>query len=270
MTPQSGTDAARRAQNSTAFRTLARGGFVVIGVLHILIGFLAISIATGGSDEGDADQSGAVQQIREVPFGEVVLWVLAAGLIALAVWQLTATFLEGDDDPKKKWAKRVKDVGSAIAYAAIAVTIIASAMGQSSDSSESTQSLSARILAVPAGVVLLVVVGLVTIGVGIGFAVQAFTRGFLKTVALPGGTVRTVMTALGVAGYLAKGIAVAVVGILFVVAAVTYDPETAGGLDAALRSLTDLPFGVVILWAVGLGLCLYGAFSIARARYAKM
>ena len=76
--------------------------------------------------------------------------------------------------------------------------------------------------------------------------------------------------AFGVVGYIAKGIAIGVTGILFIVAAFTHDPETAGGLDAALHSLAELPFGPVILWIVGLGLILYGLFCFARARYAKM
>jgi hypothetical protein len=74
----------------------------------------------------------------------------------------------------------------------------------------------------------------------------------------------------GTVGYIAKGIAVAIVGVLFVVAAVTADPEAAGGLDAALKSLVALPFGVFILWLVGAGLIVYGIFCFARARYAKM
>jgi hypothetical protein len=74
----------------------------------------------------------------------------------------------------------------------------------------------------------------------------------------------------GVVGYVAKGIAVAVTGVLFVVAAFTRDPEAAGGLDAGLHALVELPFGPVILWIVGAGLVIYGLFCFARARYAKM
>jgi hypothetical protein len=68
----------------------------------------------------------------------------------------------------------------------------------------------------------------------------------------------------------AKGIALFVVGVLFVVAAVTADPEKASGLDGALKSLIDLPFGKVILVAVGVGLIAYGLFCGARARWARL
>ena len=74
----------------------------------------------------------------------------------------------------------------------------------------------------------------------------------------------------GIVGYIAKGIAVAVAGVLFVVAAVTHDPQKAGGLDAALHTLAELPLGAVILWVVAAGLIIYGVFCFARARYARM
>jgi hypothetical protein len=260
--------AARAAQDSTIFRVLARVGYVVLGVLHILIGLIAISIATGGG--GEADQGGALGQIQKTPAGVVLLWIIVLGLVALAIWQLAEAFLERDPDPKKKWGSRVKFVGTAAAYAAIAGTALVYALGGQSQSSESSQSLSAQLLAAPGGVALLVLVGLIVTAVGIAFLVRGITRAFKKHLDLPGGAVRKGIVGFGIAGYIAKGIAVAVTGILFIVAAVTHDPETAGGLDAALRALAALPFGAVILWIVGAGLVIYGLFCFARSRYARM
>jgi hypothetical protein len=58
--------------------------------------------------------------------------------------------------------------------------------------------------------------------------------------------------------------------VLFVVAAVTADSSKATGLDGALKSLASLPFGQVLLVLVGLGFIAYGAYSVARARLAKL
>ena len=87
---------------------------------------------------------------------------------------------------------------------------------------------------------------------------------------MPAGTLGTVTVGLGVAGYIAKGIAVGVVGILVIVAGFTVDPSQSTGLDGALRSLAALPFGVVILVLVGLGLIAYGVYCFFRARFAKL
>ena len=265
----SATSTARAAQDSTAFRVLARIGYVVLGILHVLIGAIAISIATGGGG-GNADQSGALQQIQQTPAGVVLLWGIVIGLLALAIWQIAEAVVERDPDAKKRWAHRIKFLGTAAAYLAIGATALVYALGGQSQSSDSSQSFSARLLAVPAGVALLVLVGLVVAAIGIAFVVRGITRAFTKSLSLPSGAARSGIVAFGTVGYIAKGIAVAVAGVLFVIAALTHDPETAGGLDSALRTLAGLPFGVFILWAVGAGLALYGLFCVARARYARM
>ncbi len=260
--------AARAAQDSTAFRVVARIGYVVLGILHIVIGVIAISIATGGG--GEADQGGALEQIRNAPMGVALLWVIAIGLFALAIWQIAEAFLERDPDTKKKWGYRIKFLGTAAAYIAIAITAFVYATGGQSDSSESTQSFSAQLLATPGGVFLLVLVGLIVAGIGIAFIVRGITKAFKKHLALPPDPAGDGIVMFGVVGYIAKGIAVGVAGVLFVVAAVTANPEEAGGLDAALHKLAELPFGPIILWIVGAGLIIYGVFCFARARYAKM
>jgi hypothetical protein len=260
--------AARAAQESTVFRALARVGYVVLGILHVLIGGIAISIATGGG--GEADQGGALTQIQQTPAGVVLLWVIVVGLLALAVWQIAEALVERNPDAKKKWGQRVKFLGTAAAYVAIAGTALVYALGGRSSSSDSSQSLSAQLLAAPAGVALLVLVGLIVAAIGIAFVVRGITRAFKRHLDLPGGTATQTIVSFGVVGYIAKGIAVAVTGLLFVVAAFTHDPEAAGGLDAALGALATLPFGAFILWVVGAGLVIYGVFCFARARYARM
>lgn len=251
-------------------RTIARIGYVVLGIVHIVIGIVAVSFVTGGGG-GAADQGGAMAQIRQTMVGGVLLWVIAVGMAALAIWQIADAFLERDPDTKKRWGYRVKFVGTAVAYIAIAWTALIYALGGRSDSAESTRDFSANLLATPAGVVILVLIGLIIGAIGVAFIVRGATRGFEKHLALPASeAAKKGIVTFGVVGYVAKGIAIAVTGFLFVVAALTHDPEKAGGLDAALHSLATLPFGPVILWIVGAGLAVYGVFCFARARYARM
>lgn len=264
----SAKSAAQAVQDSTVFRTVARIGYVVLGIVHIVIGALAISITTGGGQ--NADQGGAMEQIRQIPLGVLLLWVIALGLAALAVWQVAEAVVERDPDTKKKWGHRVKFIGTAVAYIAIAITALVYALGGRSDSSQSSSSLSAQLLASPGGVALLVAIGLLVLAIGVAFVVRGFTRAFEKHLDLPAGTARRGIVVFGVVGYVAKGVAVAVTGVLFVVAAITHDAQTAGGLDAALHTLAGLPFGPLILWVVGGGLVVYGLFCFARARYARM
>jgi len=260
--------AAAAAERSTVFRMVARIGYVVLGILHIVIGVIVISFVTGGG--GEPDQGGAMEQIEKAPMGVLLLWAIVIGLAALAIWQIAEAFLERNPDTKKKWGYRLKYLGTAIIYIGIALTALVYALGGQSDSSQSSKSLSAQLMTTPGGIVVLVLFGLLVAGIGIAFIVRGFTRAFKKHLDLPPDPVGKSILTFGVVGYVAKGIAITVTGALFVVAALTHDPETAGGLDSAVRTLAGLPFGPIILWIVGIGLILYGLFCFARARYARM
>ena len=265
-TTESVRSGAQALRDNHAFQLVARGGLVVNGILHILIGGLAVSVAVGGG--GKADQGGALQQVASAPLGFVVLWVLAGGLAALGLFQLlTAVLIRGTG--KDDWADRAKEGGKGVAYLAVGASAATYASGASPDSSQQTQSISAGLLSTPGGVVLLVVLGLGVAAIGVYFVVKGARRKFLDDVALPGGNRAKTATALGVVGYIAKGVAIAIVGALFVAAALTADPSEATGLDGALKTLAALPFGTVILLVVAFGLLSYGVYCMIRARYAR-
>ncbi len=63
------------------------------------------------------------------------------------------------------------------------------------------------------------------------------------------------------------GGAIALVGVLVGWAAITFDPAKATGLDGALRTVLDAPFGKWLLSLVALGIAAYGVFCFFRARY---
>ena len=50
----------------------------------------------------------------------------------------------------------------------------------------------------------------------------------------------------------------------------SYDPAKAKGLDEALKSLADRPFGPYLLGVVAVGLMLFGLWSFLEARYRKV
>ena len=85
---------------------------------------------------------------------------------------------------------------------------------------------------------------------------------------LRSGVSRPVLT-LGSVGYVAKGIALVIIGILFGWAALSYDPQQAGGMDAALGTIRSQPFGPVLLVAMAAGFACFGLFCFAWAKNAK-
>lgn len=260
-------DAASDLQRSPLLQGLARVGFVVNGVLHMLIGVIALTVAFGGV--GDASEEGALTAIAETPFGDALLWVVAIGLWALALFQVLETaIIRGSN--ARSWGRRAKEAGKGIAYAALGFAAFGFAMPGGSGGGESAESVSARILSAPGGVVILLLVAAGVCAIGIYFIQKGARQGFLEDIAVPRHELGKATIAAGVIGYIAQGIAIVTVGILFGVAAATSDPSEASGLDGALKSLIELPFGVVILGAVALGLIAFGIYCFLRARYARL
>jgi hypothetical protein len=248
---------ARTAERNPIVRVLARVGTATIGLLHILIGAIAIAIAFGAG--GDADQSGALQALVDAPGGLFVVWAAIVGLIALTLWQILQTVVA------RKAGQRILEIAKGLVYAVLAFTAITIAAGSGNDASSTEKSASARLLAQPGGVFVLALIGLIVLGVGIGFFVSGIRKTYERGLALPANRLATITVTLGRIGYIAKGIALGIVGALVLAGAVTYDPEKAGGLDGALKSLTQVPYGVVLLVAIGLGLLAYGAFWCVRS-----
>jgi len=259
----------RSANDSTALQALARAGYVASGVLHLLLGWLAVRLAFG-STGGSADQQGALRELASAPGGAVLLWLTAAGFGGLALWQLTEAVagVPGTDTAEQAGA-RAKAAAKAVLYGALAGTAVRVATGSSGGGSE--EGLTADLMHAPAGRWLVAVVGAVIVGVGVFHVVKGWRKSFRDDLrATGGGAVGQMVVRLGQVGYVAKGVALGVLGGLFVAAAVTADPEKAGGLDDALRTIREQPFGVMLLVATGLGIAAYGVYSFARARYARL
>src|SRR5215203_5810791 len=93
------------ASTSRGVEMLGRVGLVARGTIYILIGILALQMAFGDAARS-ANQKGAFHAIASQPFGAVLLWVIAFGLVGYALWQALAAFQVREDDAKKALAKR--------------------------------------------------------------------------------------------------------------------------------------------------------------------
>ena len=271
----SGTvSSARQAGNSDALENLARVGLIAYGVVHLLIAWLALQLAWGGGGQS-ADQSGALATLAQQPFGKPLLWVLAVGLLALALWQLAELLrhvprLKSTGEAKKKAVTgSVKSVSKAVVYVALAITAIKYATGSGESSSSQQQQTVAGVFGWPAGRLLVGLAALVLIGVGAYHVRKGLTKHFLKEIDTSQATAprRRVIERLGQVGYPAKGVALALVGGLIGWAAITFDPAKARGLDGAMRTLLDAPFGRVLLTLVAVGIAAFGVYVFFRARY---
>ena len=265
-------DKAERAGDSASLELLARAGLIAYGVVHLLIGWLALQIAWNGSSGRSADASGALKTLAGQPFGKALLWLIVVGLVALAVWQATtAIWGHRHADPGKRTRKRVTNAARGVVYAALAYSAASVARGSGASSSGSQREATAGVLDWPGGPVLVVLAGLVVIAVGAAHIVKALKQSFLDdldTSSMSASARRTVAR-LGSGGYLAKGVALGLVGGLLTYATVTSDRQRAG-LDGAMQTIADQPFGKFLLTAVAAGFLAFALFTFVQSRYRQM
>lgn len=260
--------AARTVTGSPLMHALARGGYAASGVVHALIGILVLALAFGVG--GTADQSGALRTLAGSPVGLVLLWLIAVLLGALALYHLVEGVALRDASSAKKWGRRLSEWGQAIVFAGLGVVAAAVALGARTDGNQSAEGASRGVLTLPGGPFLLALVGVGIAGGGIAFGVMGVLRSFEKKMSIPGRGVGPLVKTLGVAGYLAKGTALTIVGVLLVVAAVTSDAAQAGGFDDAFDKLRSLFLGPLLVGIVGAGFIAYGVFLFFRARFARL
>lgn len=255
------TTTARQVGDNPIVETGARIGYAANGVLHLMIGWLAVQLATQ-SYSGDADQSGALSVLAANPAGRIGLWIGVIGWLGLCLWQLTESVL-----PLPDVKDRIKAISKAGLYAALSWSCFSFLRGSGSESSEQSVGATQTLLDSPGGMFLVIALGLVVIGVGVYHVIKGAKKKFLED--LKGHPGRAIEIS-GQIGYIAKGIALLIVGGLFFRAASVKNASEATGLDGALRTILEQPFGTFLLIAVGLGFVAYAVYSFGRARYARV
>lgn len=265
---------AQQAAGNPWVDRLVRTGYVVRGLLYIVIGALATMTALGRGG-GTTDKGGAILTIAQQPFGKFLLIALLAGLVGYSLWGFIRAFLDPlhrGTDPKGL-AQRGGYLVSGIAYGSLVIPTLAFLMGTGGgqDQGSGTQELSARLLHAPFGPWIVGIVGLVGIAGGLGQMWQGikgdFKKDFKQGEMSPDEMNRAVW--VGRIGMVARGIVFALVGFFMLQSALHVDPSQAKGIDGALQTLAQQPLGPWLLGAVALGLVAFGLYSIMCARWIR-
>ena len=260
--------AGRRADDSEWMDRAVRVGLVSYGVVHLLIAWLTLRLVFGNGG-GNASSSGALHQLARTSVGRGSLYVVGVGFVALVVWQaLEGVWGHRDEDGGKRVLKRVTSGGKAVLYASLALTAFRTAAGGSSQS-KGTDGITATLMRAPGGPLLVAAVGLGVLVVAGFLAHRGWTEKFTSKLDSRGRTGKEgrAYVLSGKIGYLGKAIAIAIVGVLFLYAAATQDPQKSGGLDVALHKILQQPYGGPVLVVVALGFAGYGVFCFAWARH---
>jgi Domain of Unknown Function (DUF1206) len=263
--------AAREAARSEPIGWLGRFGLVAMGVSYGLVAVLAIKLALGEGGEAE-DRGGALQTIAQDGFGRLVVLLLAIGFAGYAIWRFAEAVFdrEGKGREPKGLAKRVGYFGRGVIYTGLCIVAVSVLLGSSGEKNE--QEETAKVLDWPAGRWIVATVGAGFMAAGLWNFFRGLTRKFkdeLNTAQISAFEERLV-TVVGFAGVVSRGVVFSLIGLFLAKAALEYDPQEAIGLDGALRKLAAQDHGRVLLGLVAAGLLSYGVFCLFQARYRRL
>jgi Domain of Unknown Function (DUF1206) len=261
---------ARRATGSPAAHALARAGLTARGIIYVLIGWVAVLVALGyGTHE--ADQQGALQLLAGKPYGSVSLWLLGIGFAAYALWRLSEAAY-GVPGTGNGAGPRLKSLARAVVYAGLAYLTFEVLSGRRGSQARQQQDVTARAMQHPGGRWLVGIIGLAIVLIGLVMISEGLRRKFMKYLRTSqmGPTTRRAVRILGTVGTVARGLVVALAGILVIDAAITHSPAKSRGIDQALLTLRNEPFGPVLLGLAALGLIVFGVYGLCEARWRRV
>jgi hypothetical protein len=259
----------RGAGRSTALDVAVRVGLGAYGFVHLLVAWVTLRLVFGGSS-GKATGKGALAQLADDALGQLTLGAIALCFVALVVWQLLAAAVGfRDRDGVMRHLMRAGAGARAVTYGYLGVSSARLAVEGRSASGGSPDSTTAKVMSAPAGQLLVAGVGLVAVGIGVGLVVFGLGKQFLGQLDAEACNQdrRIPIVVVGQVGYVVKGLAFVVIGVLLAWASYTHDPQKSGGLDAALHELLGQSLGTVAVVVVGVGLGAFGLYLLARSRH---
>lgn len=251
------------------FQLLARAGYGARGIVFLMVAGLALFSTFAG---GKADTKSALETILQQPFGRVWIALIGIGLAGFVAWRLAQSLANADDqdDDMKGYAIRAALFGSAVTYAGLALTSLSMAFQMSGGGGSSgEEGLAAWVMAQPFGRYLAGIIGIGFVIGGVITAMKGIKRKFGRYLDLDAKK-NSPAVLVSIYGLVARGAVFAIIGVFFLYAAFTVDPQQAGGMADALAWVHELPFGGIIYAIVALGLAAFGIYNFVEARYRRI
>jgi hypothetical protein len=195
-------------------------------------------------------------------------------MAGLALWQGVEVLRHHRHLPppgRERWwglLQLVKTVGTALLYGYLAFSAAKTALGHGQGRGKEQHQVRG-VLGWPGGQVVVLVIAVVTAGIGIYLAIKGLRSGFLDEIDLSGVTprLRAPVHRISQVGFVVKGAALVLVGAVAGWAAISFDPARADGLDGALRAMEGTRYGPWALTVIGAGLAAYAVYCVVRARH---
>lgn len=261
-----------QAADSRAVEILARLGYVSRGLVHLVIGGLAVRLAMGEVGGKTVSSPEAVSELAHG--GRTPLFVVAVGLVGYGIWRFAQALADTERKGRKLGGviQRVGQAFNGVLHLALAPVAFKLAMGIKTDTRDHTQHYVAQLMAKPFGRVMVAIVGVVLI---LSFISQLresigakFAKDFDGADMYPIG--RNAGVAIGRVGIGMRAFTFGAMGAGLLVAAWRVDPHEAKGLGEALGAVRNQPYGSTLFAAIAFGILVYALFCFIYAQFRRI
>ncbi|MGZ4770268.1 MAG: DUF1206 domain-containing protein [Ilumatobacteraceae bacterium] len=260
---------------------ICRAGWFAKGVVYVIAGILALSVAAKASGwsnspttgNQEASPTGAIKTVAGSGGGVLLLWLLALGMLIYAMWRVVSALLPGGHDAKAR-AHRIGYLASAVIYTTFAISAIALARRTQTDpnGNKKVTDITASMMTHTAGRLVIGVLGVIVMAVGLYRLSKGVKLDVADELDLSGMSAARITWSkrLGAVGEIGRGIGIGLVGFFLLRSAMTYDANEATGLDGALRRVATSGLGVFVVVVVGIGFAAYGIFCLATFTHRRL
>jgi hypothetical protein len=251
----------------------ARFGYAACGIVYLAIGVGAVAVALGLAAE-PAGSDAVMRMFVRLPFGGLVLVGLGVGLAGYAALNIAGAINdpEGRGFSLRGIAERAVDALTGAIYIGLAIAALGRVADPEGDRSSTVVTWARAVFALPAGRVLMMLIGLSLIAGG-GFLFYRARKerfGEMLDRREVSGRAREWIAAAARTGTAARGLILIVCGVLVTRAAASQDADVVGDAGDALAAIGSTMPGPILLLLTGAGFVAYGVYQLAKARYQRI
>lgn len=260
--------------HTSKISAIAKTGLTAKGIVYCLLGVMAFMAAfnLNGKSADEADKAGVFSFVLEQTGGQIMLGIIAFGLLCYSTWRGIQSFSDRENKgtSTKGLAVRARYLFSGLVYASVALLATKLLFTGNKNSGDGNQGMAADLLSKPFGQWLVGIAAIIFIAVGIYQLFYGLSEKYKKHVdkSVDSKYMKKLLLA-GKIGYVARGIVWLIIGWLFIKAALYSNSSHAGNSSKAFQFLSEASYGTYLLAALGAGLFCYGIFSFIRVKYEK-
>ena len=254
------------SSKSTTLTVLARIGFAARGLVYLLVGVFA-----GAAAFSSFYHPHGIMDFVQAFSSTVLRWSLAGsiviGLACLATYfAIAAVWNFARARRRRRLLFAAGMLGDAIVYAVVMLSIIGLLIGWPPDQQNETQIWTAWLMLKPYGRFIVGIVGLLILACGIGVVGWVLSADIDEDVALPESEKRF-LEPVGRYGLGGRGVAAALVGLYWMVAALHRDPSKALELGGTLQAVQQNQHGWMLLLPLGIAFTASALFDFVEALF---